>query len=80
MENGCDIDMKATKAVDIISCQSGAAVALTRESPDGTYLTYFPFGLLTEASLMRRYHKKLQLGQRVRDIGKFAGLDYIECE
>jgi hypothetical protein len=32
-----------------ISCQSGANVAMTRESPDGTYYTYFPFGLLTEA-------------------------------
>ena len=42
----------------LISCQSGANVALTRESPDGTYLTYFPFGLWTEASQERRYHKK----------------------
>ena len=25
-------------------------MALTRKSPDGTYLTYFPFELLTEAS------------------------------
>ena len=33
-------------------------VALTRQSPDGTYLMYFPFGLWTEASLKRRYHKK----------------------
>ena len=33
---------------------------MTRESPDGTYLVYFPFGLLTEASQMRRYHKKLK--------------------
>ncbi|MBQ5737720.1 MAG: hypothetical protein IIV55_01575 [Alistipes sp.] len=32
----------------LISCQSGANVVLTRESPDGTYMTYFPFGLLIE--------------------------------
>ena len=42
----------------LISCQSGASVALTRESPDGTYSVYFPFGLWTEAAQERRYHKK----------------------
>ena len=47
------------QARDRISCQSGVAVALTREMADGTYLAYFPFAILTEASLMRRYHKKL---------------------
>ena len=51
----------------LICCQSGVAVALTRESPDRTYLTYFLFGLLTEASLMRRYHNKLHLTGAVRD-------------
>ena len=40
-----------------ISCQSGANVALTRESLDGTYRVYFPFRLLTEASQERRYHR-----------------------
>ena len=33
---------------ETISCQSGANVVLTRESPDGTYCAYFPFGLSTE--------------------------------
>ena len=27
---------------------------------DGTYSKYFPFGFLTEASLMRRYDNKFQ--------------------
>ena len=33
-----------------ISCQSGANVVLTRESPDGTYLTYFPFGAIIKVA------------------------------
>ena len=44
---------------DLICCQSGVVVALTRDRADGTYLAYFPFALWTEASLMRHYHNKL---------------------
>ena len=37
----------------------GVRLGLDKEiAPDGTYLVYFPFGLLTEASQMRRYHRK----------------------
>ena len=50
-----------------ICCQSGAVVALTRNMADGTYCAYFPFAILTEASLMRRYHNKLYFDEAILD-------------
>ena len=34
---------------------------------DGTYCAYFPFAILTEASLMRRYHNKLYFDEVIFD-------------
>ena len=34
---------------------------------DGTYCAYFPFAILTEASLMRRYHNKLYFDEAILD-------------
>ena len=38
----------------------GVRCGLDKEiAPDGTYLTYFPFGAMIERSQMTPYHKKL---------------------
>ena len=38
----------------------GVRLGLDKEiTPDGTYLTYFPFGVMIERSRMTPYHKKL---------------------
>ena len=38
----------------------GVRLGLDKEiAPDGTYLTYFPFGAMIERSRMTPYHKKL---------------------
>ena len=40
----------------------GVRLGLDKEiAPDGTYLTYFPFGAMIERSRMTPYHKKLKL-------------------
>ena len=37
----------------------GVRLGLDKEiTPDGTYLTYFPFGVMIERSRMTPYHKK----------------------
>ena len=52
---------------DLISCQKGLDLALTRKMADGTYFAYFPFASLTEESKMTSYHKKFNfLGEVVR--------------
>ena len=50
--------MRPYHSKEKICWESGVVVALTRNMADGTYLTYFPFAILTEASLMRRYRNK----------------------
>ena len=46
----------------------GVRLGLDKEiAPDGTYLTYFPFGAMIERSRMTLYHKKLLLLERVNN-------------
>ena len=41
--------------------REGVRLGLDKEiAPDGTYLTYFPFGAMIERSRMTPYHKKLR--------------------